>query len=57
MTNQTMQVQELKPKVDVTTRPPLPPFTRESAIQKVRLAEASKKERRNPTYNARRGHC
>src|SRR5678815_2270316 len=39
MTNQTMQVQELKPKVDVTTRPPLPPFTRESAIQKVRLAE------------------
>jgi uncharacterized protein len=39
MTNQTMQVQELKPKGDVTTRPPLPPFTRESAIQKVRLAE------------------
>ena len=39
MTNQMMQVQELKPKVDVTTRPPLPPFTRESAIQKVRLAE------------------
>ena len=39
MTNQTMQVQELKPKVDVTARPPLPPFTRESAIQKVRLAE------------------
>jgi len=39
MTNQTMQVQELKPKVDITTRPPLPPFTRESAIQKVRLAE------------------
>ena len=24
-----------------TTRPPLPPFTRESAIQKVRLAEDS----------------
>jgi nuclear transport factor 2 (NTF2) superfamily protein len=23
----------------ITTRPPLPPFTRESAIQKVRLAE------------------
>src|SRR4030095_8893580 len=39
MTNQTMQVQELKPKGDVTTRPPLPPFTRASAIQKVRLAE------------------
>jgi uncharacterized protein len=39
MTNQTMQVQELKPKVDVTIRPPLPPFTRQSAIQKVRLAE------------------
>lgn len=31
MTNQTMQVQELKPKVDITTRPPLPPFTREHA--------------------------
>jgi nuclear transport factor 2 (NTF2) superfamily protein len=39
MTNQTMQVQGLKPKVDVTTRPPLPPFTHESAIKKVRLAE------------------
>ena len=39
MTNQTMQVQEPKPKGDGTTRPPLPPFTRESAIQKVRLAE------------------
>jgi nuclear transport factor 2 (NTF2) superfamily protein len=39
MTNQTMQVQELKPKVDVATRPPLPPFTHESAIKKVRLAE------------------
>jgi hypothetical protein len=38
MTNQTMQVQELKPQVDITTRPPLPPFT-ESAIQKVHLAE------------------
>ena len=25
--------------VPLTTRPPLPPFTRESAIQKVRLAE------------------
>ena len=25
--------------VTLTTRPPLPPFTRESAIQKVRLAE------------------
>ena len=25
----------------MTTRPPLPPFTRESAIQKVRLAEGS----------------
>jgi len=25
----------------MTTRPPLPPFTRESAIQKVRLAEDS----------------
>ena len=26
ITNQTMQVQELKPKVDITTRPPLPPL-------------------------------
>jgi len=39
MINQTMQVQKLRPKVDITTRPPLPPFTRESAVQKVRLAE------------------
>jgi uncharacterized protein len=28
-----------KTEVDVATRPPLPPFTRETAIQKVRLAE------------------
>jgi nuclear transport factor 2 (NTF2) superfamily protein len=27
------------PTAPLTTRPPLPPFTRESAIQKVRLAE------------------
>jgi uncharacterized protein len=28
-----------KTEVDTATRPPLPPFTRETAIQKVRLAE------------------
>ena len=34
-TNQQTPTQESKP----STRPPLPPFTRETAIQKVRLAE------------------
>ena len=34
-----MQVAELKTQGDIATRPPLPPFTRETAIQKVRLAE------------------
>jgi hypothetical protein len=33
------QEEELMPTATITTRPPLPPFTRESAIQKVRLAE------------------
>src|SRR4030095_5644235 len=33
------QVREPKTKAENTTRPPLPPFTRETAIQKVRLAE------------------
>ena len=28
-----------KPTTPIETRPPLPPFTRESAIEKVRLAE------------------
>jgi nuclear transport factor 2 (NTF2) superfamily protein len=28
-----------KPTTSTETRPPLPPFTRESAIEKVRLAE------------------
>jgi nuclear transport factor 2 (NTF2) superfamily protein len=39
MSDETLQIHEQTTKVDVTTRPPLPPFTRESAIQKVRLAE------------------
>ena len=34
-----MQVAEPKTQGDIATRPPLPPFTRETAIQKVRLAE------------------
>ena len=32
-------VRESKTQGDIATRPPLPPFTRETAIQKVRLAE------------------
>src|SRR2546427_6791135 len=36
---QQMAVREPKTQQDVATRPPLPPFTRETAIQKVRLAE------------------
>jgi len=38
-TNQQTQVRESKTQTDTTTRPPLPPFTRETAIQKVRAAE------------------
>ena len=34
MTNLIIQVQELKSKVDVTTRPPLPPFTRKMPYKK-----------------------
>ena len=34
-----MLVREPKTQRDIPTRPPLPPFTRETAIQKVRLAE------------------
>lgn len=37
MSNQ--QVREPKTKAEIVTRPPLPPFTRDSAGQKVRLAE------------------
>ena len=32
---------ELMATATITTRPPLPPFTRESATQKVRMAEDS----------------
>ncbi len=39
MSNQTMQIDEPKTQTDTATRPPLPPFTRETAIQKVRAAE------------------
>jgi nuclear transport factor 2 (NTF2) superfamily protein len=39
MSDETLQIHEQTTKGDITTRPPLPPFTRESAIQKVRLAE------------------
>jgi hypothetical protein len=39
MTDQKMQVRAPKAHEEVATRPPVPPFTRETAIQKVRLAE------------------
>ena len=39
MLGQQMAVREPKTQQDVATRPPLPPFSRETAIQKVRLAE------------------
>src|SRR3979490_1376878 len=39
VTDQQMLVREAKTQGDIASRPPLPPFTRESAIQKVRLAE------------------
>jgi nuclear transport factor 2 (NTF2) superfamily protein len=37
--NQHPTVPELKSSAEAAIRPPLPPFTRETAIQKVRLAE------------------
>src|SRR5881227_1088956 len=37
--NQQTQVAEPMTSTETATRPPLPPFTRETAIQKVRLAE------------------
>jgi nuclear transport factor 2 (NTF2) superfamily protein len=37
--DQQMAVREGKTQVDMAPRPPLPPFNRETAIQKVRLAE------------------
>lgn len=39
LTTQQTKVPEPKPSAEMATRPPLPPFTRETAIQKVRLAE------------------
>jgi nuclear transport factor 2 (NTF2) superfamily protein len=39
MTIQKMQLVDPAIPVGGSTRPPLPPFTRESAVQKVRLAE------------------
>ena len=39
MTDQEIQVRVPKAQGDIATRPPLPPFTRETAVQKVRLAE------------------
>jgi uncharacterized protein len=39
MSDQQVQVREPKSEGDITTRPPVPPFTRETAIQKVRVAE------------------
>src|SRR5258705_4674551 len=39
LTTQQTQVPEPKPSAEMETRPPLPPFTQETAIQKVRLAE------------------
>jgi Protein of unknown function (DUF1348) len=38
-TTEQAQILEPKIKVDIMTRPPLPPFTLETSIQKVRLAE------------------
>ena len=38
-TDQQTQIPESKSSAQPATRPPLPPFTRETAIQKVRLAE------------------
>ena len=39
LTTQQTKVPEPKTSAETATRPPLPPFTRETAIQKVRLAE------------------
>ena len=39
MSDEQVPVGEAKARSDTQTRPPLPPFTRETAIQKVRLAE------------------
>ncbi len=39
LSDQQMQVSEAKTQGDIATRPPVPPFTSETAIQKVRMAE------------------
>ena len=39
MQKESIPGEEIMATATITTRPPLPPFTRESAIQKVRLAE------------------
>src|SRR4030081_1879347 len=39
MSNEQTQVGAASTQSQIATRPPLPPFTRETAIQKVRLAE------------------
>ena len=39
LTDQQTNIPEPKSSTETATRPPLPPFTRETAIQKVRLAE------------------
>src|ERR1700686_3268024 len=39
VSDQQTLVREADTQKDIPTRPPLPPFTRETAIQKVRLAE------------------
>ena len=39
MADQQTPVREPRKKEETATRPPLPPFTRETAIQKVRAAE------------------
>jgi nuclear transport factor 2 (NTF2) superfamily protein len=39
MSDQQVPPRETTPQGEIATRPPLPPFTRETAVQKVRLAE------------------
>ena len=39
VSDQQVPIRDAKTQGDIATRPPLPPFTRETAIQKVRLAE------------------
>jgi uncharacterized protein DUF1348 len=41
MTDQKTPVREPWEKEENATRPPLPPFSRETAIQKIRAAEAA----------------